>query len=101
MATLSEITNAVDAMKTTRTANAANVANAANWKANPVYRLCPRCFRAVPAHSSEYYCCNDGEKLLEGCPRCHTPIHSPFARFCTLCGLAFAPLERMRVKKGG
>jgi hypothetical protein len=53
------------------------------------YRLCVRCFRAVPATTSERYCINDGTPMLEACPLCSTPITSPYARFCAACGLEF------------
>lgn len=53
------------------------------------YRLCPRCFRAVPVASGEKYCPNDGTRLLEACPRCQAPITSPYARFCVVCGQGF------------
>lgn len=55
------------------------------------YRLCPRCTRAVPTSSSERYCMNDGERLLETCPRCRSKIASPYARFCAACGVEFKP----------
>jgi len=55
------------------------------------YRLCPRCFRAVPLESQELYCPNDGEKLLERCPHCAARIKSPYARFCVSCGQALGP----------
>ena len=54
------------------------------------YRLCPRCARAVPIRSTERYCINDGEKLLEACPLCGHVITSPYTRFCGCCGLEFA-----------
>ena len=54
------------------------------------YRLCVRCFRAVPASSDERYCINDGIPMLEACPLCSKPITSPYARFCAACGLEFA-----------
>lgn len=54
------------------------------------YRLCPRCARAVPSGSTERYCINDGEKLLEVCPLCGAAITSPYTRFCGCCGLEFA-----------
>jgi predicted amidophosphoribosyltransferase len=54
------------------------------------YRLCPRCFRAVPANSSERYCINDGSWLLEHCPLCSAPITNPYARYCAGCGLEFS-----------
>lgn len=57
------------------------------------YRLCPRCFRAVPAHSSERYCINDGAWLIEQCPICEARVTSPYARFCAGCGLEFAALK--------
>ncbi|WP_019588401.1 double zinc ribbon domain-containing protein [Deinococcus apachensis] len=50
------------------------------------YRLCPHCARAVPGHSAEFYCANDGTRLLEVCPQCGAPITSPYARFCVRCG---------------
>ncbi|WP_337868624.1 zinc ribbon domain-containing protein [Meiothermus sp.] len=53
------------------------------------YRICPHCNRAVPASSQEYYCLNDGERLLEACPRCKARFTSPYARFCGTCGLDF------------
>ncbi len=56
------------------------------------YRLCPRCFRAVPARSNERYCVNDGSWLIERCPICEARITSPYARFCAQCGLEFATL---------
>lgn len=56
------------------------------------YRLCVRCFRAVPASSRECYCINDGTAMLETCPLCSTPITSPYARFCAACGLEFSSL---------
>ena len=54
------------------------------------YRLCPTCFRAVPARSGELYCANDGTRLLEQCPMCQSRISSPYARFCTQCGFEYA-----------
>ena len=51
-----------------------------------IYRLCPRCARAVPGSSAERYCANDGTRLLEVCPQCGAPITSPYARFCVRCG---------------
>jgi predicted amidophosphoribosyltransferase len=54
------------------------------------FRLCPRCFRAVPLASGERYCTNDGEWMLEACPGCEARIASPYARFCGNCGLEFA-----------
>ena len=53
------------------------------------YRLCLKCARAVPVDSQERYCINDGEKLLESCPRCDAAITSPYARFCPLCGAEY------------
>jgi predicted amidophosphoribosyltransferase len=53
------------------------------------YRLCPHCLRAVPSASGEHFCSNDGQRLLEACPGCARTITSPFARFCTGCGLEF------------
>jgi predicted amidophosphoribosyltransferase len=53
------------------------------------YRLCVRCFRAVPATLDERYCINDGTPMLEACPSCGTPITSPYTRFCAACGLEF------------
>lgn len=50
------------------------------------YRLCPRCSRAVPAHSGERYCINDGAQMLEACPVCKAAITSPYSRFCAFCG---------------
>jgi hypothetical protein len=58
------------------------------------YRLCPGCFRAVPASSSERYCINDGMWLLEGCPLCNTSITNPYARYCATCGLEFASINQ-------
>jgi hypothetical protein len=54
------------------------------------FRLCVRCFRAVPTSTSERYCINDGTPMLEACPLCNTAISSPYARFCASCGLEFA-----------
>jgi predicted amidophosphoribosyltransferase len=54
------------------------------------YKLCPRCFQAVPHSSNEVYCPNDGERLFSGCPRCAARLLSPYARFCVKCGLALA-----------
>ena len=54
------------------------------------YRLCPRCFRAVPAASGERFCVNDGEKLLTRCPKCQAAIGTPFTRFCAGCGADLA-----------
>jgi hypothetical protein len=62
------------------------------------YRLCPQCFRAVPAHSGELYCANDGTRLLEQCVRCNTSITSPFAKFCVTCGLDFSKLAVQELK---
>ena len=53
------------------------------------FRVCLRCHRAVPGDSLEYYCTNDGTKLLESCPKCGSRINSPYARFCASCGCAF------------
>jgi predicted amidophosphoribosyltransferase len=54
------------------------------------FRLCPRCGRAVPDSSGERFCSNDGEPLLESCPKCGAGIRTPLARFCTGCGFEFA-----------
>jgi uncharacterized C2H2 Zn-finger protein len=54
------------------------------------YKLCPRCARAVPLQSTERHCINDGEKLLERCPKCEARIASPYARHCGACGFRFA-----------
>ena len=53
------------------------------------YRLCLRCYRAVPVISHEHFCINDGTKLLEACPKCKAPITSPYARHCGACGCGF------------
>jgi hypothetical protein len=67
-----------------------------DWEARKTlhFRLCVRCFRAVPATTSEQYCINDGTPMLEGCPSCGTPITSPYARYCAACGLEFATAVR-------
>jgi predicted amidophosphoribosyltransferase len=57
--------------------------------AEATYHLCPKCLRAVPSGSHEHYCSNDGQKMLESCPGCARKITSPFARFCSGCGLEF------------
>jgi Double zinc ribbon len=54
------------------------------------YRLCPRCSRAVPAHSAERYCVNDGTRLLDACPVCGAAITSPYSRYCAGCGRSLA-----------
>lgn len=53
------------------------------------YHLCAICGRAVPATSKELHCINDGERLLESCPRCQTRITSPYAQFCPHCGFEY------------
>ncbi len=53
------------------------------------YRLCPRCFRAVPLGSREQYCPNDGERLLTACRECGADISSPYAHYCVRCGQGF------------
>lgn len=58
------------------------------------YRLCPRCLRAVPGESEERYCPNDGEALLERCPRCAARILNPYAHYCVKCGIPFG-VDRM------
>jgi len=58
------------------------------------YRLCPRCSRAVPAHSAERYCVNDGTRLLEVCPACKAAITSPYSRYCAGCGTDLASPPR-------
>jgi hypothetical protein len=63
------------------------------------YRLCPRCFRAVQANSSERYCINDGSWLLEQCPLCSAPITNPYARYCATCGLEFAGATETAMKE--
>lgn len=74
-----------------------------DWEARKTlrFRLCMRCFRAVPASTSEQYCINDGTPMLEGCPSCGTPITSPYARYCASCGLEFATAVREREAKQG
>jgi len=62
------------------------------------FRLCPHCYRAVPLHSSEHFCTNDGERMLEACPGCGAKITSPYARFCGVCGHEFA--KRLEGKEG-
>ncbi len=59
------------------------------------YRVCPKCARAVPLVSGEKFCSNDGEKLLEACPKCNSPITSPYARFCSSCGQDFSTKEKL------
>lgn len=54
------------------------------------FRLCLRCFRAVPSRSDERYCINDGTPLLEACPWCGAAISNPYARFCGACGLEYS-----------
>ncbi|MFC4453934.1 hypothetical protein [Deinococcus sonorensis] len=56
----------------------------------PYYRLCPRCFRAVPGSTAERYCINDGTRLLDRCPCCGTRITSPYSRYCSGCGHPYA-----------
>ena len=56
-----------------------------------LYRLCPRCGRAVPGCSKERYCVNDGERLLEHCPVCQSRITNPYARHCAACGRSLRP----------
>jgi Double zinc ribbon len=53
------------------------------------FRLCLECARAVPVHSGELFCVNDGSKLIEACPRCGSGITSPEARFCPSCGFEY------------
>jgi hypothetical protein len=53
------------------------------------FRLCLECARAVPVHSGELFCVNDGSKLIESCPRCSAGITSPEARFCPSCGFEY------------
>lgn len=74
-----------------------------DWEARKTlrFRLCMRCFRVVPASTSEQYCINDGTPMLEGCPSCGTPITSPYARYCASCGLEFATAVREREAKQG
>ena len=60
------------------------------------YRLCPRCYRAVPAKSGERYCINDGTWMLERCPLCGASITSPYAHFCAVCGLEFREVENTK-----
>ena len=57
--------------------------------ATVAYKLCPRCFRAVPLESEEIYCPNDGEKLLGKCGVCGTHITNPYAHYCVKCGISF------------
>lgn len=72
-----------------------------DWDARKAirYRLCVRCFRAVPTASGERHCINDGTPMLEACPLCSTPITSPYARFCACCGLEFVTSIK-EVKQG-
>lgn len=65
------------------------------------YRICPRCFRGVPAGSSEHYCTNDGTRLIEACPNCKAHISSPYARFCAECGFEFLDKEAKSETRGG
>jgi hypothetical protein len=60
------------------------------------FRLCVRCFRAVPASTSEHYCINDGIPMLEACPLCSAAITRPYARFCAACGLEFMLVQEER-----
>lgn len=55
------------------------------------FKRCPRCGRAVPSHSGEHFCPNDGARLLTACPACGAPIASPYAHFCTRCGASLGP----------
>lgn len=70
-------------------------------KTRIAYRLCPKCFRAVPTASHEVFCANDGARLLEVCPKCRSLITSPYARYCVACGLEFgesAPVPSGRAR---
>lgn len=62
--------------------------------ADTTFRLCPSCFRAVPAAAGEHYCPNDGTALLSACPECDAPIATPYAHFCSACGHPFALATR-------
>jgi hypothetical protein len=50
------------------------------------YRLCPTCLRATPHGANELFCPIDGTRMRTGCPRCGSPIHTPYARHCASCG---------------
>jgi hypothetical protein len=50
------------------------------------YRLCPTCLRATPQQANELFCPIDGTRMRSGCPRCGSPIHTPYARHCATCG---------------
>ncbi len=54
-----------------------------------VFRICLVCGRSVPLASGEKYCINDGQRLLEKCPKCQAKITSPYARFCPQCAYEF------------
>ncbi len=59
-----------------------------------VYRICPTCLRATPQEANEVFCPIDGTRMLAGCPRCGTPIHTPYARHCAACGSDLASTTR-------
>jgi predicted amidophosphoribosyltransferase len=50
------------------------------------YKLCPGCWNFYPLTEDQIYCITCGEKLIEECSKCHTPIFYPTARFCPQCG---------------
>jgi hypothetical protein len=62
------------------------------------YRLCPVCYRAVPAALDEKFCPNDGTKMLEVCQKCKTPITSPYARYCVKCGADFGQKPKLNAQ---
>lgn len=56
--------------------------------AGTAFKLCPLCGRALPLHSQEQFCSNDGALLMTACPACRAPIVSPYAHYCPRCGQA-------------
>jgi len=42
---------------------------------------------------------NYDRKLLSNCPKCNAKIRTPYANFCTICGIKFQK-EFKTIKKG-
>ena len=63
------------------------------------FKICPGCSYSCTLEETNAYCPYCGEKLIDTCPECETPITTPYANYCTKCGSLYPGREAINVKQ--